>query len=214
MIPHIYRKPHIRAAYRDEDAIVAVNLTPGKPSARCKKYFRPATPVDSSRQNMTKAAGEIRRLFCQGMLLSVETILDRRRRERGAPPPPAPPHGHAVSWGARNGSNVSRSLSLWAASPPKGSSGPAVDTWWLWPVWNTGCLCGNACCRPCRSKSTRHVQRHQHHFCYYRDYFLSGLNLGGTLLPSSSFSQLGVPSGISGCFTLMSLPLKRGSSLA
>ena len=52
--------------------------------------------------------------------------------------------------------------SLRAALPHEGSSGPAVDTCCLSPVWNTGCLCGNERCRPCRSKGTRHAQSHQH----------------------------------------------------
>ena len=52
--------------------------------------------------------------------------------------------------------------SLRAALPHEGASGPAVDTCCLSPVWNTGCLCGNERCRPCRSKGTRHAQSHQH----------------------------------------------------
>ena len=53
--------------------------------------------------------------------------------------------------------------SLRAALPHEGASGPAVDTCCLSPVWNTGCLCGNERCRPCRSKGTRHAQSHQHY---------------------------------------------------
>ena len=30
------------------------------------------------------------------------------------------------------------------------------------PVWNTGCSCGNECCRPYRSKTAHHAQRRQH----------------------------------------------------
>ena len=30
------------------------------------------------------------------------------------------------------------------------------------PVWNTGCLYGNECCRPCLGKNPRLAQRHQH----------------------------------------------------
>ena len=52
--------------------------------------------------------------------------------------------------------------SLRAALPHEGASKPAVDTCCLSPVWNTGCLCGNEHCRPCRSKGTRHAQSHQH----------------------------------------------------
>ena len=69
--------------------------------------------------------------------------------------------------------------SLWAAQPHEGVSEPAVDTCCLIsavairkapaspndcrsPVWNTGCLCGNECCRSCRSKNTRLAQCYQH----------------------------------------------------
>ena len=44
----------------------------------------------------------------------------------------------------------------------EGASDPAVDTCCLWPVWNTGCLCGNIHCRLCRSKTIRAAQRYQH----------------------------------------------------
>lgn len=30
------------------------------------------------------------------------------------------------------------------------------------PAWNSGCLCCNVCCRPRRSKNTRHAQCYQH----------------------------------------------------
>ena len=52
--------------------------------------------------------------------------------------------------------------SLRAALPHEGASEPAADTCCLSPVWNTGCLCGNVRCRPCRSKGTLHAQSHQH----------------------------------------------------
>ena len=60
----------------------------------------------------------------------------------------------------------------------EGASEPAVDTCLIsavairkapsspndcrWPVWNTGCLCGNEYCRLCRSKTIRSAQRGQH----------------------------------------------------
>ena len=53
--------------------------------------------------------------------------------------------------------------SLRAALPHEGASGPAVGTCCLSPVWNTGCLCGNEHCRPCRSKGMRRAQRRQHY---------------------------------------------------
>ncbi len=53
--------------------------------------------------------------------------------------------------------------SLRAALPHEGASEPAMGTCCLSPVWNTGCLCGNERCRPCRSKGTRHAQSHQHY---------------------------------------------------
>ena len=69
--------------------------------------------------------------------------------------------------------------SLWATQPHEGVSEPAVDTCCLisavairkapsspndcrWPVWNTGCLCGNEYCRLCWSKTIRSAQRYQH----------------------------------------------------
>ena len=72
-----------------------------------------------------------------------------------------------------------RGAELRAAPPPEGAGEPAVDTCCLIsavairkapaspddcrsPVWNTGCSCGNECCRPYRSKTAHHAQRRQH----------------------------------------------------
>ena len=57
-------------------------------------------------------------------------------------------------------------------SRKKGSGDPAVDTYCLRPVRNTGCLCGNIRCRPCRRKGTRHAQSRQHNSATER--FLKG----------------------------------------
>ncbi len=95
-----------------------------------------------------------------------------------------PPHGHAAWRGARSagaafsaqnasGSECRQSRSsVFRRSRKKGSGDPAVDTYCLRPVRNTGCLCGNIRCRPCRRKGTRHAQSRQHNSATER--FLKG----------------------------------------
>ena len=73
-----------------------------------------------------------------------------------------PPHGNAASLGGEERKQCFAERSLCAAKPHKGVSEPSVDTCCFLPVWNTGCLCGNECCRSCRSKNTRLAQCYQH----------------------------------------------------
>ena len=85
-----------------------------------------------------------------------------------------------------------------AAVPHKGASEPAVDTCCLSPVWNTGCLCGNERCRPCRSKGTRHAQSHQHNSATVRG---KGA-VDTTVKPMKSFSETSMFMALAslGCF--------------
>ena len=64
--------------------------------------------------------------------------------------------------GGRGAEAVFRGAEPGEAQIHEGASEPAVDTCCLWPVWNTGCLCGNEYCRLCRSKTIRPAQRCQH----------------------------------------------------
>ena len=72
-----------------------------------------------------------------------------------------PPAAKAAWRGARSG-QMSRGAEPSEAQLHEGASEPAAETCWLSPVRNTGCLCGNIRCRPCRRKGTRHAQSRQH----------------------------------------------------
>ena len=99
-------------------------------------------------------------LCCRIVLKTTLTAGGTPRQRRMERRPPA-----AWQCGMEGGEERKKRFaerSLRAALPHEGASEPAADTCCLSPVWNTGCLCGNERCRPCRSKGTRHAQSHQH----------------------------------------------------
>ena len=108
---------------------------------------------------------------CRIVLNITLTAGDTPRQRRMERRPPA-----AWQCGMEGGEERKKRFaerSLRAALPHEGASEPAVDTCCLSPVWNTGCLCGNVRCRPCRSKGTRHAQSHQHGSTTERHHFYS-----------------------------------------